>query len=1020
MFPIRDYEDGVDRCPFCTWELEDGMCNRCGLPIDEDGGGQWEFSDIASEHPSIMGGHDIVIEEDYDVEDDFIDDEDEEGDWEAYDPQMQYAEDMGWGQPFTIQRMLGGHPPSRRVNRGSASHSAAGSRSRYSASVVESVLEEEDEDEDEDSSMSGFVVDDDQPVDYSRESTPMSRSPSQSSRFPESIAEEDEEEEDDVPIAPARRRMQSTQSSTPAITNSRSQQAASQINRRRRVLSETPSTESTSSQSAAAEDDEDDEPPIAAASRRRRRPLSQEEEPSRRVRQRARGNSIPAESGSDPWGYRPLGTPQIGDGEDEQSDGGRTEVGWEPITNPNTRLRDTNSLTPTADRPSTPPHPQRPASRNSFPLGSRGLRRRSSVVSVVHYEDNDADGESDTQQANATAQPALQNRTSRARLRNVPSQQAINRSLAPSHIAENEDTDSGDTETSPQAGRRGPAIQHRDPNPYIRMLLAEHRTEVQSSEPEGPVYAEFEHLRNINRTPVARPRTSNRNRNSAAGQPASQAAVAQTTGTPVRSIQQQVYSPSRFRVAPEAMRSGNIVGGISRQMAGMQNSPRNSISGPSGAQMRWNPGTDPVALRGDVIHRQHNSGLSAEHQLHPNNVALLRSMQNATPRNNASTPLSRQQIVGGPPQSPRMPQFNEQIERPVSRISTRGGYLVQHGPARPPSNTNRPPSTGGSRRSSLTRSPFTAPQMVPSSVGLQNARAFQTNNPFFRAQPTRQPPQPSRQASNRQLRPEPSNQTLRRERSRTQFRVAATGEVLVPTIDSRYGGEPTSPQMSRLVPSASRLQLRPQGSRNFQRVHNHRDPGLSQYQQSAAMPIPQPPARTSPSGSSTLSEDERVRRATELVQRRMQELAQQQRASPAATARMSAAAMQQRIDERLAANMGRGSTNAAAIAQRAGGQAAQPHMSTNSAAASNVQTQDTANNARAATINRPTGPAPAPVPPTTFRQTPPTLPAAPTRMPNTQSQAVRSSVEQGNGRSQIPGMAQGVTAITTGGDIRRN
>ncbi|KAL8999302.1 MAG: hypothetical protein Q9169_001847 [Polycauliona sp. 2 TL-2023] len=28
--PIRDSPDGVDRCPRCTWELEDGMCNSCG------------------------------------------------------------------------------------------------------------------------------------------------------------------------------------------------------------------------------------------------------------------------------------------------------------------------------------------------------------------------------------------------------------------------------------------------------------------------------------------------------------------------------------------------------------------------------------------------------------------------------------------------------------------------------------------------------------------------------------------------------------------------------------------------------------------------------------------------------------------------------------------------------------------------------------------------------------------------------------------------------------------------------
>lgn len=28
--PIRDLEDGVDRCPRCAWELEDGVCHSCG------------------------------------------------------------------------------------------------------------------------------------------------------------------------------------------------------------------------------------------------------------------------------------------------------------------------------------------------------------------------------------------------------------------------------------------------------------------------------------------------------------------------------------------------------------------------------------------------------------------------------------------------------------------------------------------------------------------------------------------------------------------------------------------------------------------------------------------------------------------------------------------------------------------------------------------------------------------------------------------------------------------------------
>lgn len=47
---IRDDEDGVDRCPTCTWELEDGLCGRCGYRAgedsnemsDSDGHGHWD------------------------------------------------------------------------------------------------------------------------------------------------------------------------------------------------------------------------------------------------------------------------------------------------------------------------------------------------------------------------------------------------------------------------------------------------------------------------------------------------------------------------------------------------------------------------------------------------------------------------------------------------------------------------------------------------------------------------------------------------------------------------------------------------------------------------------------------------------------------------------------------------------------------------------------------------------------------------------------------------------------------
>ena len=49
--PIRDAEDGVERCPSCTWELEDGHCESCGYPYEEDtdyisGNGEMGYSDL--------------------------------------------------------------------------------------------------------------------------------------------------------------------------------------------------------------------------------------------------------------------------------------------------------------------------------------------------------------------------------------------------------------------------------------------------------------------------------------------------------------------------------------------------------------------------------------------------------------------------------------------------------------------------------------------------------------------------------------------------------------------------------------------------------------------------------------------------------------------------------------------------------------------------------------------------------------------------------------------------------------
>jgi len=57
---IRDVEDGVDRCPRCTWELEDGLCHSCGYPSE---GEEWSDSEALEHfHPDDVYGDEDDME----------------------------------------------------------------------------------------------------------------------------------------------------------------------------------------------------------------------------------------------------------------------------------------------------------------------------------------------------------------------------------------------------------------------------------------------------------------------------------------------------------------------------------------------------------------------------------------------------------------------------------------------------------------------------------------------------------------------------------------------------------------------------------------------------------------------------------------------------------------------------------------------------------------------------------------------------------------------------------------------
>jgi len=100
--PIRDYEDGVIRCPYCAWEIEDGICTGCGceLPGESDFSLSDSIDDEMSEESDSEGESavsDLPIpqppQQFYGVESDSEDDEDEPPFGSSQDPDNYDAHD---------------------------------------------------------------------------------------------------------------------------------------------------------------------------------------------------------------------------------------------------------------------------------------------------------------------------------------------------------------------------------------------------------------------------------------------------------------------------------------------------------------------------------------------------------------------------------------------------------------------------------------------------------------------------------------------------------------------------------------------------------------------------------------------------------------------------------------------------------------------------------------------------------------------------------------------------------------
>jgi len=626
---LRDQEDGVDRCPVCTWELEDGGCQQCGLIFDESGEVSWGDSFTGFSDMDEMSEHDT---EDVDAEMEMDD-----VDYDAYENWEDYLPDQG---SFMMRRFLeAGIPPQAAAfaRRRPLTHSEAGSRRSYSQSIVSDMygdemdtVEEEDEEGEEDSEMNDFI--DDEDIEGSTSASgasttpgPIAQPPNNRARPPQGrvrrvvesetsstissvIEEEDEDEEDQGPIR-------------------RGQRNPAQARVLNRANGSTPSRGAPSSTSTDVSTDELDEDTQALL--------------------RDQG-----------WGMLQHDDDGTGEDDDEDSDGGRTTVGWEPLANSNDRSRMGGSLTPTADRP-RPSAPIRPPSRAGnihMMNASRGLRRRSSVLSAstVPYEDGEADDDDSDQDGDVTmAMNALRTRRSQNQMRNMaafsnPNVRFGSRTPVQGGAAHDLDGDDTSDNSQPGNGRRGVRTQRREYDPRISWMFAAHQQALQEHQMTGALI-DVE-PRSI--TPIARPRTSNRNRPSPA----------------------QVYSPFR---PPSRLRTP-----LMDNTSNLGPGPRMPVSPPRRSAM--SPGLPPTVGMGNFGRVERAPSIDST-----SNGSVVYTPGTTTPNS--------QQSIDGTSQTQAAAAM-DMIDRPESRVSA------------------RPPSAAG-RRGSANFSPV-YPSFHNASVGL--------------------------------------------------------------------------------------------------------------------------------------------------------------------------------------------------------------------------------------------------------------------------------------------------------------
>ena len=819
LTPNHDPGDNVARCPLCQWEVVDNFCESCGIDFDEnvdDSFGGFSDMDGMSEHDRSS--------EDLDGDFDMEDYDGEVGFDAGYDDDGQYMDDDTFANEhsYAVRRWLaiGGRPPPHgNYPRRRAAHSAAGSRRSYSASLVSGmhpedanmgILEEEDEEDEDDSSMADFIENDEESEGGSQDTTstadqtpqPPIRSiqrrnrrvveseSSSASQITEEEEEEDEEEDEDdaPPVAPGRHRLQSR---------------AHMQGRRERQLS--PNSVATSNTASLGPDNEEDMQALL---------LNQ--------------------------GWSPLdhgSNDEDMDEEGEESDGQRTTVGWENITNSNDRSRTGGSLTPTAGRPNPSIRPPTRV-RNRYPDGSRGLRPRSSVLSIstsaISYEDGEADDDaSDVDRTGGInmSPGTLRTRNSRIRLRPGLSMSSPgrpdNRGLPQLDGADLDGDDSSDSSSRMTGGRRQTRWRQQEYNPRISWMFAQHMTDMRQADTQesNPLYGYLEQLRAT--TPIGRPRTANRNR-----------------------------PPSRAGNNGPNTTTTNLPGSLGAVLQSPQRNYQAPLSSPQAVPVRSPSRTSAISNRISL------ANTSGNRQQGMPNRDTASTIENPTlpPSANSSAPLS--------PHAQHNPSpIQARSENPVHIAPPTTDDLIERPPSRLPS---RPPSASGQRASGGYSMPY-------STLGLNfAARQFQVqnNNPFIRPRPRqstqrlREQPSAHRlreQSSTATLRPRSSQRTLRAQPSQTSVR-----EAPLPLQDANSSGVRvrqsrnnlrSMPSQQRLHAQASNRNMRPTG------VQAAPHPYLGSH-------VPSSPSsrHSTASTPSRLTDDERRRRADELVRRRQQEL----------------------------------------------------------------------------------------------------------------------------------------------------